>query len=80
MYGSSRGVESYPQTFSELLKLIQLDAAEALQDLRDPPGNRLEQLKNYDPLRYSVRINDQWRITFEWSGGGAQDVRIEDYH
>jgi proteic killer suppression protein len=63
-----------------LRKLLQLDAAEDLQDLREPRGNRLEQLKGFTPLRYSIRINDQWRITFGWSGGGADDVRIEDYH
>ncbi len=61
-------------------KLRQLDAADRLDDLREPPGNRLEQLKGFTPPRYSVRINDQWRITFHWSGGGADDVRIEDYH
>jgi toxin HigB-1 len=63
-----------------LRKLILLDAAEELSDLSVPPGNRLEQLKGFDPLRYSVRINDQWRITFCWSDGGADNVRIEDYH
>lgn len=61
-------------------KLNQLDAAERLQELAIPRGNRLEQLKGYDPPRYSVRINDQWRVTFRWSGEGAEDVRIEDYH
>jgi proteic killer suppression protein len=61
-------------------KLLQLDAAEKLQEMAEPRGNRLEQLKGYDPLRYSVRINDQWRITFNWSNGGADNVRIEDYH
>ncbi|MEZ5742845.1 MAG: type II toxin-antitoxin system RelE/ParE family toxin [Sphingomonadaceae bacterium] len=63
-----------------LRKLIQLDAAEELQDLHEPRGNRLEQLKGFKPLRYSIRVNDQWRITFNWSGGGAENVRIEDYH
>jgi len=61
-------------------KLRYLNRAKALQDLRVPPGNRLEQLKGYSPARYSIRINDQWRITFHWSDGGADDVRIEDYH
>ncbi|WP_375381710.1 type II toxin-antitoxin system RelE/ParE family toxin [uncultured Sphingomonas sp.] len=61
-------------------KLRQLDVAERLSDLSNPRGNRLEQLKGFDPLRYSVRVNDQWRITFRWSDGGADDVRIEDYH
>lgn len=63
-----------------LRKLLQLDAVEELQELREPRGNRLEQLKGFDPLRYSIRVNDQWRITFNWSDGGADNVRIEDYH
>lgn len=61
-------------------KLLQLDSIEEMQELRQPPGNRFEQLKGYTPLRYSIRINDQWRITFNWSNGGADNVRIEDYH
>lgn len=61
-------------------KLRLLHRASHLQDLRVPAGNRLEQLKGFDPLRYSLRINDQWRITFNWSDGGAENVRIEDYH
>jgi toxin HigB-1 len=61
-------------------KLIQLDSIEELQELRQPPGNRFEQLKGYAVLRYSIRINHQWRITFNWSNGGADNVRIEDYH
>lgn len=61
-------------------KLRQLHAAAKLDDLAMPRGNRLEQLKGFTPPRYSVRINDQWRITFRWSNGGADDVRIEDYH
>jgi proteic killer suppression protein len=63
-----------------LRKLLQLDSIEQLQELRVPRGNRFEQLKGYRPLRYSVRINDQWRLTFNWSDGGADHVRIEDYH
>lgn len=63
-----------------LRKLLQLDSIEQLQELRVPRGNRFEQLKGYQPLRYSVRINDQWRLTFNWSDGGADHVRIEDYH
>ena len=61
-------------------KLRQLHRTLQLQDLRVPGGDRFEQLKNHDPLRYSIRINDQWRITFNWSDGDALDVRIEDYH
>lgn len=63
-----------------LRKLLLLDAVEQLREMRVPAGNRFEQLKGYEPLRYSVRINDQWRLTFRWSNGGADDVRIEDYH
>lgn len=49
-------------------------------ELRVPPGNRLEELKGDRKGTYSIRINDQWRITFRWADGGADDVRIEDYH
>ena len=61
-------------------KLRQLDAAERLNDMASPRGNRLEQLKDSDPPRYSIRINDQWRICFNWDDGAADNVRIEDYH
>jgi proteic killer suppression protein len=57
-----------------------LDAAEALQDLRVPPGNRLEKLKGRRSGQYSIRINDQWRICFTWKDGDAHDVEIVDYH
>lgn len=61
-------------------KLRLLDAVKRLDELRVPGGNRFEQLKGFTLLRYSIRVNDQWRITFGWSNGGADDVRIEDYH
>ena len=61
-------------------KLRILDAASRLDDLRAPPGNRLEALQGDRKGTYSIRINDQWRITFAWSDGGADGVRIEDYH
>jgi len=61
-------------------KLRQLNRTLNLYDLRIPKGNRFEQLKGFTPSRYSLRINDQWRITFGWSDGGAENVRIEDYH
>jgi proteic killer suppression protein len=57
-----------------------LDAAGALNDLRAPPGNRLEQLKGNRQGQHSIRINDQWRVCFVWSDGGADDVEIVDYH
>jgi proteic killer suppression protein len=62
-------------------KLAILDGAETLQDLLIPPGNRLEKLKGDREGQYSIRINDQWRICFNWSEGGhADDVEITDYH
>jgi proteic killer suppression protein len=61
-------------------KLRLLAAVERPVELASPRGNRFEQLKGYDPPRYSIRVNDQWRITFRWVDGGAEDVRIEDYH
>jgi toxin HigB-1 len=61
-------------------KMRQLNRTKSLYDLRVPIGNQFEQLKGYEPLRYSIRINRQWRITFHWSDGDASDVRFEDYH
>lgn len=63
-----------------LRRLVALDAAEALEDLRVPPGNRLEKLKGRRSGQYSIRINDQWRICFNWKDGDAHDVEIVDYH
>ena len=57
-----------------------LDAAEVLDDLRSPPGNRLEKLTGKRKGQYSIRINDQWRICFRWERGDAYDVEIADYH
>ena len=61
-------------------KLVILDAATELNDLRIPPGNRLEALKRNRKGQHSIRINDQWRICFEWRDGDAYDVEITDYH
>jgi proteic killer suppression protein len=61
-------------------KLTQLDAAQTLDFLKAPPGNRLEALKGDRKGQYSIRINDQWRICFVWSGVGPVDVEIVDYH
>ena len=61
-------------------KLQMLDAAEALDDLRSPPGNRLEALKGDRTGQYSFRINDQWRVCFAWTKAGPEDVEIVDYH
>jgi toxin HigB-1 len=63
-----------------LRKLRMLNRAEALQDLRVPPANRLERLVGNREGQYSVRINDQWRICFVWQDGDALDVEIVDYH
>lgn len=63
-----------------LRKLTQLSAAEALSDLRVPPGNRLEALKGGRAGQHSIRINDQWRICFVWKDGHAHEVEIVDYH
>jgi len=61
-------------------KLIYIDDAEDLQDLLAPPGNRLEKLKGSRAGQYSIRINDQWRICFEWVANKARNVEITDYH
>jgi proteic killer suppression protein len=63
-----------------LRKLLILDAAEELADLRIPPGNRLEKLSGERAGQCSIRINDQWRVCFRWSDGDADDVEIVDYH
>ncbi len=63
-----------------LRKLQMLNRASALQDLRIPPGNRLEALKGGRKGQHSIRINDQWRVCFRWSERGAEDVEIVDYH
>jgi toxin HigB-1 len=61
-------------------KLAQLDAAETLEFLRSPPGNRLEELDRDREGQRSVRINDQWRVCFRWTDAGPEDVEIVDYH
>ena len=61
-------------------KLIVLDAAEAIKDLRIAPGNRLEKLSGQRKGQHSIRINDQWRICFRWAHGDVYDVEIADYH
>jgi toxin HigB-1 len=57
-----------------------LDAAKALRDLRSPPSNELEALKRDRPGQHSIRINDQFRVCFVWTGSDAKDVEIVDYH
>jgi proteic killer suppression protein len=63
-----------------LRMLALLDAATSLDDLRSPPGNRLEALRGDRRGQHSVRINDQWRICFRWTDAGPEDVEIVDYH
>jgi len=61
-------------------KLAQLDAAETLDFLRSPPGNRLEALKGERKGQYSIRVNDQFRVCFRWTAQGPTDVELVDYH
>jgi len=63
-----------------LRKLLMLDAATRLDDLRISPANRLEKLSGRRAGQYSIRVNDQWRVCFRWSDGDAYDVEIVDYH
>jgi proteic killer suppression protein len=75
-------VKRYPPSLRRpaLRKLLLLEAAESLDDLRVPPGNRLERLRGNREGQYSIRINSQWRICFRWDAGDAFDVEIVDYH
>jgi proteic killer suppression protein len=77
--GRSRKV---PQSIhrTALKKLLLLDAADSLHDLKVPPGNRLEKLSGDRKGQHSIRINDQWRICFHWKNGDALNVEIVDYH
>ena len=61
-------------------KLVILDAAAEINDLRIPPGNQLEALRGDRKGQHSIRINNQWRICFKWTDGDAKDVEITDYH
>jgi len=76
--GSRRLPEDIQKT--ALRKLGVLDAADSLQDLSIPPGNRLEKLAGTRAGQHSIRINQQWSICFRWSQGDAYDVEITDYH
>lgn len=69
-----------PLQRAALRKLLLLDAAETLDDLRVPPGNRLEKLTGDREGEYSIRVNDQWRVCFRWHDGDAHRVEIVDYH
>ena len=61
-------------------KLVMLEAAESLDDLKNPPSNRLHELKEDRAGQHSISINKQWRICFVWKDGHAHDVEITDYH
>ncbi|MBD1586345.1 type II toxin-antitoxin system RelE/ParE family toxin [Pseudomonas typographi] len=61
-------------------KLGMLDSAKVLQDLKSPPGNRLEALQGDRTGQHSIRINDQWRVCFIWTDNGPENVEIADYH
>lgn len=75
-------VRRFPPTLRPLMlrKLLLLDAVVALDELRVPPGNRLEKLKGDRAGRWSVRVNQQWRVCFRWKDGAVHDVEIVDYH
>ena len=63
-----------------LRKLAMLDAATRIEDLRAPPGNRLEALRGDRAGQWSIRVNDQWRLCFRWRDGNASEVELTDYH
>jgi len=82
-YGEdTKAARKLPKTLWPLIrrKLDLLHAARDIADLRQPPGNRLETLRGDRVGRYSIRVNDQYRITFRFEGGGAWEVCCEDYH
>ena len=78
----SRETRTFPHDLRRVArrKLLYLHDAAELKDLRAPPGNRLEVLKESRKGFHSIRINDQWRVVFRWQNGQASDVEIVDYH
>ena len=74
--------KGFPSDIAEAArrKLRMLDAAVQLDDLRSPPGNRLEALQADRLGQHSIRVNDQWRVCFVWQDGNAHEVEIVDYH
>jgi proteic killer suppression protein len=78
----SRDTRAFPPGMLQVArrKLLYLHDAAGLDDLRVPPGNRLELLRGRWKGHYSIRINDQWRLVFRWEQGHAQDVTVVDYH
>ena len=81
LFGRER-VRHFPSALQRVMlrKLVAVDAAEQLDDLRVPPGNRLEKLHGDRAGQYSIRVNDQWRVCFRWADGDAYDVELVDYH
>lgn len=75
-------VRRFPKALHRVMlrKLLLVDAAETLNDLRSPAGNRLEKLRGDRSGQHSVRVNDQWRVCFRWQDGDAHEVEIVDYH
>lgn len=80
LYEGSRVVRWVNTERAALRKLAQLAVSNQLDDLRSPPGNRLEALRGNRAGQYSIRINQQWRVCFTWNDDGAHDVEIVDYH
>ena len=81
IFGGGRS-RKLPQSIQvvALRKLRYIDSASKLDDLRLPPGNRLEALQDNRKGQHSIRINDQWRVCFVWDTGNAREVEIVDYH
>ena len=79
---AGRNLRKYSQDLMRagMRKLKQLDLAQSVEDMRNPPGNKLEQLSGNRAGQYSIRINVQWRICFQWRDGHAYEVEIVDYH
>ena len=79
---NSKATKAFPPELRRVArrKLQYLHEAADLRDLKSPPGNRLEGLKGRLKGFHSIRINDQWRVVFRWSGGNAFDVQVVDYH
>lgn len=77
-----QSVRRFPASLQRAMrrKLLLLDAALSIDELRVPPGNRLEKLKGDRFGQYSIRVNQQWRVCFRWSNGAAHHVEIVDYH
>jgi len=75
-------VKKYPPSILKAAyrELLLIDAVERINDLKVPPGNRLEKLSGDLSEKYSIRINNQWRIVFEWNESNAYNVKIIDYH